>query len=121
LYYSVVDMSLNGGLGDVMVSRKGIFVDSFLTEKMTATLGNACNIWLLACGIDAIGASNFKAYEITASGLNASPVISNVGLGNVYTPIGAFFVSSNGKKVIATQTGAWGGLRGAALFDFDPG
>src|SRR5690606_38426129 len=29
--------------------------------------------------------------------------------------------SPNGKKLIATQTGAWGGLRGAALFDFDAG
>src|SRR5690606_32532111 len=47
LYYSVVDMSLNGGLGDVISNRKGIFVDSFLTEKMTATLGDRCNIWLL--------------------------------------------------------------------------
>lgn len=119
LYYSLVDMSLNGGLGDVVPTTKGIFVDSFLAEMMTATLGNACNIWLLVCGIDVTGGSNFKAFEITAAGLNTTPVISNVGLANIYTPIGSFAVSSNGKKMIATQTGAWGGLRGAALFDFD--
>lgn len=120
LYYSVVDMSLNGGLGDVVANRKGIFVDSFLAEKMTTALGDRCNVWLLTCSIDAAGASNFKAYEITETGLNTTPVVSSVGLGNVYTPIGSFFVSPNGEKLIATQTGPWGGLRGAALFDFDP-
>ncbi len=47
LAYSVVNMTLNGGLGDVISS--GHMMDSALLEKMIAIPGNNCNIWLLAC------------------------------------------------------------------------
>src|SRR5690606_25579890 len=36
LYYSVVDMSLNSGNGDIVPNQKGVLLDSLLTEKMTA-------------------------------------------------------------------------------------
>src|SRR5690606_40803697 len=36
LYYSVVDMNRNNGLGDVMPGKKGIFLDSNLRECMTS-------------------------------------------------------------------------------------
>ncbi len=39
LYYSVVDMALNGGLGAVEPGRKGVLIDSNLTEKMTSRCG----------------------------------------------------------------------------------
>src|SRR5690606_23628606 len=47
LYYSVVDMDLNGGLGDVVPGQQGILIDSSLSEKMTAVVGDRCNVWLL--------------------------------------------------------------------------
>ena len=46
LYYSVVDMSLNFGLGNVVVGQKNILVDSLISEKMIVIRGIDC-IWLL--------------------------------------------------------------------------
>ncbi len=106
-YYSVVDMSLNGGLGDVVPDRKGILIDSGLTEKLDATLGDRCNIWLL---VQSSGTAAFKAYEITENGINLSPVISS----NSFFPgvFGVMKISPNRRKLAVT-----GGLQ---LFDFDP-
>lgn len=78
LTYTIVDMSLNNGLG--AVSTPPTIIDSFLSCHMTAVPGNDCNIWLL---VHAKKQPTFKAYEITAAGISASPVISTAG----YTPI----------------------------------
>lgn len=96
LYYSVVDMSLNNGLGDVMIGQKTILVDSLLTERMTAFVGQRCNVWLLAVSRSP---RSFKAYEITDAGINA-PVISNVGSTNsIYSALGFVSVSPDKKRV----------------------
>ncbi len=76
LYYSVVDMSLNGGFGDIPAGQKNIRLDSNLSEAMIAVPGNNCDIWLLVhTRTDPV----FKAYRITAAGLNTQPVISDTG------------------------------------------
>ncbi len=113
LYYSVVNMDLNGGLGDVEPGRKGIFLDSVLTEKMTATVGDRCNIWLLVHSLRS--PASFKAFEITANGINRTPVVSAAGTmnGGLYT-IGVMKVSPDRKKVVTANTS--GKLE---LYDFD--
>ncbi len=73
LYYSVVDMSLNNGLGAVI--EKGTYVDSNV-QKLTLVAGNDCNVWLVTHQ----GTGNaYKAYNITEEGVNTSPVISITG------------------------------------------
>ncbi len=73
LYYCVVDMSRNDGLGDIVPETKSKILAGGLTEHMTAVPGNHCNIWLLA-------ASALKqevwAYNITIEGLDTVPVTS---------------------------------------------
>ncbi len=71
LYYSIVDMTLNGGLGDV--ARKGILLDSLLTEQMTAVSGNNCDAWLIVVSRTN---NNFKSYNISINGVESQPVIS---------------------------------------------
>lgn len=73
LYYSIVDMSLNNGLGDVESGSKGIPLDSFLTEHMSAVSGNDCDIWLLVVSRTD---NAFKAYHITTNGIDVRPVFS---------------------------------------------
>ncbi len=115
LYYSVVDMSLNGGLGDVEPDRKGVLIDDSLTEKMTAVTGDRCNIWLLVN----TRSGAFKAFEITNTGLSRNPVISNVGTGPLI--FGTMKVALNRRKIAITQCNVFGGgNRGIQLFDFDP-
>lgn len=77
LFYSVVDMSRNGGLGDVDPIRKNILLDSFIADCLIAIPGNSCNdVWLVANVADT---GLIKAYHITASGVDATPVISYIG------------------------------------------
>lgn len=115
LYYSVVDMSLNGGLGDIVPSRKGILIDSGLTEKMTAVKGNHCNLWLLCRSLQN---ASFKAYEITDAGINTVPVISQA---NAFNPgvyeVGTMKVSPDRRKIISANCYPGYGLE---LADFDP-
>lgn len=112
LYYSVVDMTLNGGNGDVVPGRKSILLDTGLTEKMTVTVGDRCNVWLLVHS----GWNNaFKAFEITDAGINPSSVISFCGgfTGNDYMS-GVMKVSPDRKKLLTCNINA-----GAEIYDFD--
>ncbi len=107
LYYSVVDMSLNAGLGDIVPGRKNIVLDnSSLSEAMIAIPGNNCDIWLL---VHKAQEPVFKAYHITADGLDTVPVISTTGQSiqgmNAYK-IGCMSVSPDRTKVaIASSDG----------------
>lgn len=121
LYYSVVDMNLNGGTGDVVAGQKGVLVDSMLLEKMTALQGDRCNIWLITGSITGPFSSVFRSYEIAASGINTTPVVSDTGLGSAISSCGIMVPSPDGSRVLATQTTGFGtGSKGMALFDFDP-
>ncbi len=114
LYYSVIDMSLNGGMGDVVPGKKGIFVDGGLSERMTAVAGDRCNIWVITCSLDA----HIRAYEINFTIVDPVPVESPVGMDQLFT--GNLAISSDGKKLAATKCNVFGqGLNGAMLFDFD--
>ncbi len=73
LYYSVVDMALNGGLGDVVAGQKGIQIDSMLCDRLVAVKGGQCNMWLVAVKNDGTA---IHAFEITANGIAAAPVVS---------------------------------------------
>lgn len=72
LSYSVVDMTLDGGLGDVVAGKKNIPIDSGFSTGMVITEG--CDFyWLIAYKMST-GA--FYAYKITAQGINTTPVVS---------------------------------------------
>lgn len=80
LRYSVVDMSLNGGLGDVVATQKNIVLDSLQTEKMVVIKGINCNYWLLTHDLMA---KQYRAFLIDINGVNHTPVISNTGVPNI--------------------------------------
>lgn len=115
LYYSVLNMDLNGGLGDIEAARKGIVVDSGLTEKMIGVVGDRCNVWVITC---VRNQSVYKAYEITAAGLNPSPVLSNVGTPKNLS-FGYLAVSPNRKYIAASEQALFGGNNGLELSRFD--
>jgi gliding motility-associated-like protein len=117
LYYSVVDMSLNNGLGAVVTGRKGILLSKGHTEHMTAVSGDNCNIWLLVMTNKNKYDSKFKAYNVGFNGIDTVPVISTKvlgeGGGNEGT-VGIVDVSPDRSKLAITQ----GNL---VLYDFDRG
>ncbi len=110
LYYSVVDMSLNSGLGDVVSSQKGIFVDSQFNESMTAVQGNNCNVWLILYA--RLPLNSFKVYEITGAGLNPAPSVYPF-LPGFTSAAGCMAVSHDRRKFAFT------GNFGFMLYDFN--
>lgn len=115
LYYSIVDMSLNSGMGDVVPGRKGIFVDDGLTEKMIGIRGSQCNIWVLTC---VRGQAKYKAYEITAGGLNTTPVVSNAATSKNLS-FGYLAVSPDHKHIACSEESLFAGNNGLELAKFD--
>ncbi len=74
LFYSIVDMSLDNGRGDILTSAKNIPLDTTsLSEAMIAVPGGACDIWLIVH--DAF-TPVYKAYRITKNGIDTKPVLS---------------------------------------------
>jgi len=75
LCYSIVDMNLNGGFGDV--TTKNSPVRNPVYEKLTAVKnGNNSDYWIL---INDWAADDIYAYAFTAAGLSLVPVISGIG------------------------------------------
>ena len=76
LRYSIVDMSLEGGLGDITTT-KNILLETPVSEKITAILHtNNINVWLIAHKWDS---NEFITYEISPSGINPTPIVSAIG------------------------------------------
>ena len=97
MYYSLVDMELNSGLGNVVAGVKGILMDSLLSEHMTAVSGNDCNIWLM---VYSRTANVFKSYNIEVSGINFNPVLSpGVPLPSPALGIGTMDMSNDRTKM----------------------
>lgn len=75
--YSLVDMSLEGGLGDVVVSMKNILLADSCTEKLTAVLHrNGKDFWVIA---HQWNSDAFIAWLVNENGVQTTPVISYVG------------------------------------------
>jgi|GEM_PF-2543460 len=79
LCYSVIDMTLNGGLGDVIPDRKMVLLAEHMSDKIIAVRGDGCYVWLLA---HLTGKNEFLAFRIDKSGISASPVHSVSGFFN---------------------------------------
>ncbi|MBS1657957.1 MAG: T9SS type A sorting domain-containing protein [Bacteroidetes bacterium] len=76
LAYSIIDMSLNGGNGEV-TSTKNVSLQENVTEKVTAVYhSNGTDVWVIT---HEFGNNEFDAFLITASGINTTPVVSAVG------------------------------------------
>lgn len=71
LAYSIVDMSLNSGLGGVTTKNVIIFSNSD-TEMLTSTLGHDGSYYWVITQKE----SNFLAYKVSATGVNTIPVTS---------------------------------------------
>jgi len=113
LNYSIVDMSKDGGLGDVTV--KNVFLDSS-TERLNAVYNDSGNFfWIIAN--DPI-TTNFISYKLDSNGLNTTPVLSplHVLIDTIYRNSGYLKSSPDGEHVVCTFEGQ---PPVAALYSFD--
>lgn len=75
--YNVVDMTLNGGQGDIVAGQKNISIYSTTSEKLCIIPNAQGNgFWLITHDLPG---ESFFAFSITASGINTTPVVSTLG------------------------------------------
>ncbi len=76
LYYSIVDIGLDNGLGNIVPGSNGIPLDTrgILTEHMTAVAGDNCDIWLIT--FSRLNDGEFLCFNINTAGINHNPVLS---------------------------------------------
>ena len=117
--YSEVDMSLDGGLGDV-TAIKNIQLVTPASEKITAVLHeNKQDIWVIGHGWDS---ANYMAWLVSTTGVDTNPVISTIGSitgsvgANNFNSIGYLKASAEGDRIASAH---WYGLNRVEVFDFD--
>jgi gliding motility-associated-like protein len=109
--YSVVDMTLNSGLGDIVPGQKNIFLCQTGKEKLEVVpASDGLSFWLIACSIN----DEFVSFKIDNAGIQATPVISAVAvLQNTPYPAGHMKINRQFNKI------ASGSYTGIVVFDFD--
>ena len=118
LNMNIVDMTLNGGLGDLTTINQNILTPT--CEKVTATrMCNGHDFWVVT---HQWNSNSMYAYPLTAAGLGV-PVISSVGVvhqdvGSLQNAesIGYMKFSPNGSKLAVA---AWENLNTVQIFDFN--
>jgi gliding motility-associated-like protein len=113
--YSVVDMTLDNGLGDVVPGQKSIPLYDNETEILMVCPNSAGDgYWLVSNGAD-INNPTLAAFAITAAGVNPEPVLSPVYLngGGKLNYAGTKFACQG---MVDSLTGYFVGFH---LYDFD--
>ncbi len=109
--YAIVDMNLDGGLGDV-TSTQNIIMIGMMGYAMAATKhANDTDVWIIAMKRYT---NSMYAFLLTSSGINLTPVISQAGINPPNTMPYNFKFSPDGKKMGATFN-----LDGYEILDFD--
>ncbi len=113
--YSLVDMTLDGGLGDVIAGQKTIPLYDNESEILMAYPNNAGDgYWLISNGADPANPS-IAAFEVTEQGVNPIPVLSPVNFN------GSGRLNYQGTKFVCTgeldPTGST--FLGFQLYDFN--
>jgi gliding motility-associated-like protein len=115
--YSLVDLTLDGGLGDVDTAQKNIPIIVPTCEKVAAIQhANGVDFWVVT---HEFNSDAFHAYLVSSSGINLTPVTSNVGMflgGSIINTLGYLRFSPSGSKLAAAQHSN----NLFELFDFDP-
>jgi gliding motility-associated-like protein len=104
LYYSVVDMRLNGGTGDVITTQKNIQLIANSTEKLfAAAAANGRDAWVVSYAEQVAGSSRFDqfyAFKLTPSGIDLSATaLSHIPRTQTTDKRGYLKVSPDGSKV----------------------
>lgn len=116
LHYSVVDMKLNNGLGDIVTGQKNITIDTALSEKMTVARSSGCGYWLM---VHSQNRPEFHAFNIMPAGLNKVPVISVTPAVSDGFGIGEMKISPDNRKIALANWVSKGHVGSVDMFDFD--
>lgn len=116
--YSVVDITLNNGLGDV-TNQKNILVYAPTCEKISIVKkSNNLEYWIVTHGWNN---STFYAHSLSATGFDSTPVISNVGdsANDFSNLLGYMKISPDGTKLAMAFKSSDVGTTNLQLFNFN--
>ncbi|MCW5907675.1 MAG: SprB repeat-containing protein [Chitinophagales bacterium] len=109
--YSEVDLSLNGGLGDVIAATKNTQLFTPAVEKITAVKhANGLYVWVLAHGFNN---NRYYAYLVNCNGVSA-PITTDVGQVEGWPGWGYLVASPDGTKLATAMRSV-----GFELLDFN--
>lgn len=109
IHYTKVDMTLQGGLGDVVAGQKNVLVQAVASERLTAIAhANGVDYWIL---VHSRGGTTWSAYRFSPAGVLSGPVVSNPGGYNQSNPVpigvdwtlGQVKASPDGRHIINTD------------------
>ncbi|RED44949.1 T9SS type B sorting domain-containing protein [Seonamhaeicola aphaedonensis] len=124
--YSIVDLRLNNGLGDVVVGSKNINLRPDSSEKISAVVKDCESeeLWVITFGpsgrtIETPNRSipihdTFYAYEVSENGINTTPIVSTFSNLNITDSRGYLKFSTDGTKIANANV-----VSGLFLYDFD--
>lgn len=122
LRYSIIDMCLKNGLGDIITNSKNILLLDTVAEKLTAVKHtNGIDYWVIT---HKYFSDAFYSYLLTANGITDT-VVSHIGSvhqnisipGAMIAAIGQMKVSPSGEKIALCFSNTNPGF--AELFDFN--
>lgn len=113
--FTEVDMTLNGGLGDVVVANKNVhlFGTTTMEGANVAKHANGCDFWIIG---KPVGNNQVLTYHITTAGVNTTPIVNTTGpvIGASWGTIKA---SPNSKIIGIASNGS--GANRTNVYDFD--
>ncbi|PLX03590.1 MAG: hypothetical protein C0595_06450 [Marinilabiliales bacterium] len=116
LNYSIVNMNLESGLGDVIEEEKNNHLTSPMCEKVTATKhANGIDVWILCQKWET---NDIYAYLLTAEGIDTEAVINSCGTiisGIIDNAKGYMKVSPNSSIIAKANAG----MHTVEIFDFN--
>ncbi len=113
--YSIVDMTLDGGYGEI--TTKNQLIMSQGTERVTIIKhANDLNYWIV---FHEWNSNNFYTFLLSNAGLNMTPIISSVGSvnsGNYWNAAGYMKSNADGNRIAMAF---WGTMAILELYKFD--
>ncbi len=125
--YTVVDMSLDNGLGNVIPGQKNISLINHASEKVAAVMtSDHTAVWVVFLAPGTTGTSapyytngnnmnTFYAFKITDSGIGTTATVTQFPNINIMNGVGYMKISPDGTKLAIANPNDYS----AYLFDFD--
>ncbi|NBV14728.1 MAG: hypothetical protein EBS07_11785, partial [Sphingobacteriia bacterium] len=107
-FYHVVDLSLNGGMGDLAIKNQRIWGNNlqWAPDQMSLAVPhcNGSDYWIITHGT---GNNTFFVYPVTSTGVGATPVISNAGPIHPIHHVGSMALIKQDRKTLITFYSHW--------------
>ena len=115
--YSIIDMTLRAGLGDIIPAKKNIVIQNNIYERVTTVRHKNCrDIWIIS---HERNNNRYVSYLLTPSGVSATAVTTDIGSVSIGpNRFGGLRSSHNGRKMCSTLGGS-GAYPAVELLDFD--